>query len=42
MLIKKKKKKREVFVYRRKLLKSIFYDGMVKLGVWEICINDFY
>lgn len=38
----KKKKKREAFVYRRKLLKSISHDGMAKPGVWETRTNDLH
>lgn len=38
----KKKKKREAFLYRRKLLKSISHDGMAKPGVWETRTNDLH
>lgn len=38
----KKKKKKEAFVYRRKLLKSISHDGMAKPGVWETRTNDLH
>lgn len=36
------KKKREAFLYRRKLLKSISHDGMAKPGVWETRTNDLH
>lgn len=39
---KKKEKKREAFLYRRKLLKSISHDGMAKPGVWETRTNDLH
>lgn len=39
---KKKKEKREAFLYRRKLLKSISHDGMAKPGVWETRTNDLH
>lgn len=39
---KKRKKKREAFLYRRKLLKSISHDGMAKPGVWETRTNDLH
>lgn len=39
---KKKKKEREAFLYRRKLLKSISHDGMAKPGVWETRTNDLH
>lgn len=39
---KEKKKKREAFLYRRKLLKSISHDGMAKPGVWETRTNDLH
>lgn len=35
-------KKRETFLYRRKLLKSISHDGMAKPGVWETRTNDLH
>lgn len=35
-------KKREAFLYRRKLLKSISHDGMAKPGVWETRTNDLH
>lgn len=38
----KKKKEREAFLYRRKLLKSISHDGMAKPGVWETRTNDLH
>lgn len=38
----KKKEKREAFLYRRKLLKSISHDGMAKPGVWETRTNDLH
>lgn len=41
-LTKKKEKKREAFLYRRKLLKSISHDGMAKPGVWETRTNDLH
>lgn len=40
--VNQKKKKREAFVYRRKLLKSISHDGMAKPGVWETRTNDLH
>lgn len=39
---KRKKEKREAFLYRRKLLKSISHDGMAKPGVWETRTNDLH
>lgn len=39
---KKRKEKREAFLYRRKLLKSISHDGMAKPGVWETRTNDLH
>lgn len=39
---KKKRKKREAFLYRRKLLKSISHVGMAKPGVWETRTNDLH
>lgn len=39
---KKKEKKKEAFLYRRKLLKSISHDGMAKPGVWETRTNDLH
>lgn len=41
-LTKKKKREREAFLYRRKLLKSISHDGMAKPGVWETRTNDLH
>lgn len=40
--VNQKKKKREAFLYRRKLLKSISHDGMAKPGVWETRTNDLH
>lgn len=40
--VNQKKKKREAFLYRRKLLKSISHDGMAKPGVWETHTNDLH
>lgn len=36
------KKKKKVFLYRRKVLKRISHAGMAKPGVWETRTNDLH